>query len=160
MKTREPTQSLEPTTLAITLCASSSTARALGRGASITFGKMILDQTVYLKGPSTFFKTENDFMWIDVSRRYLVSTGLISVSRKTANAIPVHFIELDGGVIKVRLAKSKVWITHDCRKADDGLWWTIKEMEYFWQYILPEEVPDWAHEVFKKGAAQLDAYPA
>ena len=121
---------------------------------------MILDQTVYLKGPSTFFKYENDFMWIDVSRRYLVSTGLISISLMKAHAIPVHFIELDGGVIKVRLARSDTWITHDCRKVADGLWWTIKEKECFWQYVSPEEVPGWAYEVFTKGAAQLDAYPA
>jgi len=121
---------------------------------------MILDQTVYLKGPSTFFKDENDFMWIDASRRYLVSTGLISISLKKAHAIAVHFIELDGGVIKVRLARSDVWITHECRKVVDGLWWTIMEKEIFWQYVSFEEVPKWALHVFNKGIAQLDAYPA
>ena len=121
---------------------------------------MILDQTVYLKGPSTFFKDEKDFMWIDVSRRYLVTTGLISTSPRRALANPVHYIELDGGVISVRLPRSDVWITHDCRKEHDGLWWTIKEKAYFWQYIPLEEVPDWAKEVFAKGVTQLDTYPA
>jgi hypothetical protein len=121
---------------------------------------MILNQTVYLKGPSTFFKDENDFMWIDPSRRYLVTTGLISASMRKAVANSVHFIELNGGVIKVRLARSDAWITHECRKVVDGLWWTIKEKEIFWQYVSFEEVPEWAHDVFNKGVAQLDAYPA
>jgi len=58
------------------------------------------------------------------------------------------------------LPKSEVWITHDCRKEVDGLWWTILGKEYFWEYVDSNQVPEWAFEVFTKGVAQLEKYPA
>ncbi len=120
---------------------------------------MILGESVYLKGASTFFKGELDYMWIDVSRNYLVTTGLVSISPRKAISNPVHYIELDDGVISVRLPKSTVWITHDCRKEVDGLWWTILGKEYFWEYLDSDQVPEWALEVFTRGVAQLEKYP-
>lgn len=117
---------------------------------------MILDQTCFLKSPGQFFPEADDFMWIVPAQNFLVTTATLALNPRKTLSVPVHFIEAAAGLIHVRLPTSDVWLTHACRKTPDGLWWTIKDIDYFWAYVPAEQVPAWAHPIFAKGVALIE----
>jgi len=118
---------------------------------------MIPESDSYLRITSINFEGFFDYMWIGPREKFLVSTAVSRVDPFRAAAVPVHFTVSGPNQVEVKLAGSNTWVSHGIRRDNEILWWTIRDKDVPWTLIPLDEVPQWAHEVFARGRAKLEA---